>query len=78
MVERRWKPAAGDGDIGSLYLGSDPFLCQVCGSERFFRSKVQLHQRLTSMIVNVPDEAVECFECGGCGYLHWFSPADRD
>lgn len=28
------------------------------------------------MIVNVSDDQVECYECGGCGYLHWFSPGE--
>ena len=73
MVARRWEPRAGDSEVGRLLLGDDAFTCRACGRDRFVRRAILVNSRVASVVASVPDQELEGFECGACGYLHWFA-----
>ncbi|NQT11133.1 MAG: hypothetical protein HQ582_00190 [Planctomycetes bacterium] len=78
MVKKTWKTAGDHKDLGHLFIDGNEFLCHVCGSGRLLRRRVILTNKLLSFGVGVPDQEVECFECGGCEYLHWFGVSEPD
>jgi len=64
-------------EYGPVDVHGRPLRCQVCGYDRFWEHRVQLHTpSATFFNVEFLNRVANCAVCGHCGYVHFFLPTD--
>ena len=66
-------------DSVQLNLLGKPFLCTVCGGDKYRRTTLTVRERVQQKLFQSeqPSRAT-VLVCKNCGYIHWFFPNDAE
>jgi predicted nucleic-acid-binding Zn-ribbon protein len=66
-------PFFGDKEAEPAIVGDKPFVCTVCGNDRFIHRRAQMNTAVATFFkLDWANRSAECLVCSKCRYVHWF------